>query len=275
MTIRDILVPLGPGIDGDPQLDAAGRLALSLDARVHAIFARPDAVMADASMSDMLAAAGIDVEVLDRKTTSALDSPAAVLFDRWRVANAPVLATWHDRIGPVVDMTVEAGRLSDLIVIGRPNHHDSITENMFTAAIYSTGRPTVVVPDRLTADPLDHVMVAWNGSLEAARAVAGALPLLEAARRVSIFTVRENPREPDHLAALLAHLASHGIEAERVVPSCRSAEIGPRLLETAAGGGASMIVMGAYTHHRVREAFLGGVTLHVLEHAEIPLVMAH
>ncbi len=101
------------------------------------------------------------------------------------------------------------------------------------------------------------------------------MPLLEAARRVSIFTVRENPAEPDHLAALIAHLASHGIEAERVAPSCRSAEIGPRLLETAAGGAASMIVMGAYTHHRVREAFLGGVTLHVLKHAEIPLLMAH
>lgn len=285
MSIRDIFVPLFQHIDFEPQFDAAARLASSLNAQVNVVFTRPDAIIAAASVPDMLVAAGIVVEAIEQEGKIAEDS-AMVQFEQWRVANglvgatktqasSHVGATWHERIGSAAKTVVDIGRVSDLIIIGRPDPYEVVTEEIFTAAIYSTGQPTMIVPDRLTGDPLDHVVIAWNGSLEAARAVDGAMPMLRIAKRVSIFTVPDNPKYLTHDLGLIEHLSHHGIHAECLHPMSRSNDIGKLLIETAADARASMIVMGAYTHHRVREAFLGGVTHQVLKSAEIPVVMMH
>jgi len=274
MSIRDIFVPLAPAIDFDPQLDAAARLASRLNAQVNVVFTRPDAVMTAANVPEMLAAAGVVVEVVEHESKLA-ETSAIIQFEEWRAANSLVGATWHERIGSITEAIIEVGRVSDLIVIGRSDPYEVVTEEMFTAAIYSTGRPTMIVPDRLVGDPLDHILIAWNGSLEAARAIAGAMPMLEAAGRVSIFTVPENPKALYHHLGLIDYLKHHDVHAEWVEPSFGSSDLGLRLMKTAANEKASMIVMGAYTHHRVREAFLGGVTQHVLKHTDIPILMMH
>lgn len=285
MTIRDIFVPLFQHIDFDPQFDATAHLASSLNAHVNVVFTRPDAVMAAASVPDMLVPAGIVMDAVEREGKIA-ESSAMARFERWRVANgligatrteasSNVDATWHERVGSVAKTIVDIGRVSDLIVIGSPGHYEHVTEEMFTAAIYSTGRPTMIVPDRLVGDPLEHVVIAWNGSLQAARAVAGAMPMLRIAKRVSIFTVPENPKELAHDLGLIDHLSHHGIRADCLHTGSPSGDVGELLLKTATDVSATMIVMGAYTHHRVREAFLGGVTLSILKYAEIPVVMMH
>jgi nucleotide-binding universal stress UspA family protein len=285
MTIRDIFVPLFQHVDGAPQLDAAARLASSLNAQINVVFTRPDAIIAAAAVPDMLVAAGVVVDAIEQEGKLA-EGSAMTQFKQWRIANglvgatkteasSHVGATWHERVGRVTKTITDVGRVSDLIVIGRPDPSEAATEEMFTAAIYSTGQPTMIVPDRTTSDPLDHVVIAWNGSLEAARAVDGAMPMLRIAKRVSIFTVPENPEKLTHQLGLIEHLSHHDIHAEYLPLGSSSGDIGKLLLESASNAGATMIVMGAYTHHRVREAFLGGVTHHVLKSAEIPVVMMH
>jgi nucleotide-binding universal stress UspA family protein len=284
MTIRDIFVPLTQAINFDPQFDAAARLAAKLNAQVNIVFTRPNAVMAAAGVPDMPAAAGVFGEAVEHESGLA-ETSAMTQFERWRTANGLVGATktqasshvgavWHERIGLVTDTIVEIGRVSDLIVIGRPDPYQLVTEEIFTASIYSTSSPTMIVPDRLADDdPLEHVLIAWNGSVEAARAVAGAMPMLEAAKRVSLFSMPQN-RKANH-PGLIAHLERHDIHAEWVHPNSWSSDIGLLLIKAVADEKASMIVMGAYTHHRMREALLGGVTHHVLKYCEVPVVMMH
>ncbi len=283
--MRDIFVPLFQQLDHGPQFDAAARLASRIGAQVNVVFIRPDSVMATASIPDMLAAAGVVLDAIENEDKIARRS-ALAQFEAWRIASgltgsvgrddgADAGATWHERIGSVTRTVTEIGRLSDLIVIAPPDPFAVITDEVFTAAIYATGRPTLIAPERIVDDPFEHVLIAWNGSLQAARAVDGAMPLLQKADRVSIFSVPVRPEELFHDLGLIDHLARHGISAECLRPDVETADVGTMLLETAAGEDATMIVMGAYTHNRVREAVLGGVTHHVLKHAKIPVLMMH
>lgn len=281
MTVRDIFVPLAPGVASDPQFEAAAHLAQSLNAHVNVVFIR-QAMVASANVSEMLVAAGVVVEAIEHETELA-ETSAITQFEHWRVANGLTgadqdrgcTAAWHERIGRVADTIAEIGRVSDLTIIRMPDPDEAMTDEIFTAAIYSTGHPTLIVPAQPTDNPLDHVLIAWNGSVEAARAVAGAMPMLEAARRVSVFSVPENPNTLYHHLGLIEHLGRHGVRAEWVEPSARSGDIGLRLARTASDVKATMIVMGAYTHRRVHEVLLGGVTQHMVKHAEIPVLMMH
>jgi nucleotide-binding universal stress UspA family protein len=282
MAIRDIFVPLAPGVCFDPQFDAAARLARSLDAHVNVVFTR-EAMMTAASVPEMLVAAGVVVEAIEHETELA-ETSAITSFEQWRIANdltgadengSRTVAIWHERIGTLANTIAEIGRVSDLVIIGRSYPDDAVTGEMFRAAISSTGCPTMIVPDRLADDLLAHVLIAWNGSIEAAHAVAGAMPMLEAAKRVSIFAVPENSKTLYHHLGLIEHLEHHGVHAEWVEPSSWSSDVGLQLAQTASHVKASMIVMGAYTHHRVTQVFLGGVTQHMLKHAEIPVMMMH
>lgn len=281
--MRDIFVPLFQEVDYGPQLDAAARLAPRLDAHVNVVYARPDAIMAAASAPDMLVAAGVVLRSIEEDEKIAQHS-AIAQFEQWRIANrftdsgetgSNVGATWHERIGSVPKTIAQVGRLSDLIVISRPEAYEVITDDAFTAALFDTGRPTLIAPTRIVDDPLEHVMVAWNGSLQAARAIDGAMPMLRIANRVSIFSVPARPDDLQHDLGLVEHLARHGILAVCLNPEGDTGDIGALLLQTAADEGVTMIVMGAYTHNRLREAILGGVTHHVLMNAEIPVLMMH
>lgn len=283
--MRDIFVPLFQQTDHCPQLDAAARLASRLGAQVNVVLIRSDAVMAAARVPDMLAAAGVILNAIENDDKIARQS-ALAQFEKWRIANGltgsvgrddgiDAGATWHERVGPVARTVTEVGRLSDLIVIAPPDPYAVMTDDVFTAAIYASGRPTLIAPERIVDDPLEHILIAWNGSLQAARAVDGAMPLLKKAARVSIFSVPVLPEELFHDLGLIDHLARHGISAECLRPDMETNDVGTLLLETAAEEDATLIVMGAYTHSRVREAVLGGVTQSVLKHAKIPVLMMH
>ena len=272
MTIRDVLVPLAPGIEFEPQFDAAAQLAQALDANISIVFTR-DAMVSAASVPEMLVAAGVFVEAIERETELA-ETSAITRFEQWRAINN-LAAVWHERTGGVADTIAEVGRASDLVVIGRPDADRTVTDEIFRAAIYSTGHPALIVPDRLTGKLLDHVLIAWNGSVEAARAVAGAMTMLEAANRVSIFAVQETSKALHHHLGLIEHLEHHGVHAECVESGSCSSHIGQQLAATANQEKVTMIVMGAYTHHRVQQVFLGGVTRHMANHAEIPVLMMH
>jgi nucleotide-binding universal stress UspA family protein len=101
------------------------------------------------------------------------------------------------------------------------------------------------------------------------------MPLLRSARRVTIFTALEYGCEAVDLDDLAASLRDRGIHTPEVVFPTNKHATGAALLAAAETHGASLIVMGAYTHSRVRQAFLGGATKHLLAHAPVPLLMSH
>lgn len=183
------------------------------------------------------------------------------------------------------------GRAADLVVVGQadPDHAQPALLADFPAyVVIHSGRPVLVLPfgqGRDAAFAPREVLVSWDASREAARALQLALPLLAQAASVhiAVFDNRSAPRTVADATAAdpVAFLARHGIAADLAIypveqrRAHRRHETGDALLQLAAARGASLLVMGAYGHSRFRETILGGATRTVLEGMTLPVLMAH
>jgi len=172
-------------------------------------------------------------------------------------------------------------RFSDLVVLPRPygegRSHDfeAITE----AAMFDGDAPVLIQPDGMDwPDQVRTVLVGWNESMEALRAIRAALPLLQRAENVNITIVdppQHGPERSDPGGALSQMLSRHGVRPEVSVLSKTLPRICDVLTRHAGDIGADLVVMGAYGHSRFRESILGGATRNMLELAEVPVLMAH
>ena len=169
-----------------------------------------------------------------------------------------------------------AGRVYDITVLGKPGQggHDP-RQSTFEAALFESGRPVLIVPQRVPEVLGETVLIAWNRSSETARTVGFAMPLLQQARRVIVMTI-EVPSVPGPSgAALTRSLRRCGIEAESLPVELRAANEGPAILKKAAEVGADLVIKGGYTQSRLRQMIFGGATSHILAHADVPVFMAH
>jgi nucleotide-binding universal stress UspA family protein len=166
------------------------------------------------------------------------------------------------------------GRLADVIVMPHPALTDTDESASLDAALWGTGRPLIVAPAETKQGFGSKVAVAWDGSRESALAVSAALPLLKAAKEVTVITARESDDEADP-STLARYLAGHGIEAKTWAYTPAGESIAEGLLAQAAKAGADCLAMGAYGHSRLRERILGGATEGALRHAKIPVLMMH
>jgi nucleotide-binding universal stress UspA family protein len=282
--IRTILVPLATELPNEALLDAALIAAKRLDAHIRALFVQPDPATAFAYVPDVILAAGVSREVIEREMRE-MATAEKDHFIAWRNRNNlpegggvrvdSCFATWSEQSGEIEAVVARFGRLSDVIVVQRPRPGSIHAQLCFDAAVFESGRPTLVVSDKSPLDITDHVIIAWNGSLEASRAVLGAMPLLHLADRVSIFAAPQYDEEGADPADLAESLSWHGVRAHRIIAPKDAHSTGAALLSAAAEQQATLIVMGAYTHSRLRQSFLGGVTKHLLAHSPISLLMTH
>lgn len=175
-------------------------------------------------------------------------------------------------------------RYADLTVLGQVNPYvqpEGIGRDaVVVTTVMSSGRPILVVPFAGDFSSVgDRVLVAWNASREAARAVNDALPVLETASMVTVLAV--NPRHGigghgDVPAADIAlHLARHGVRAEAAHTVANDIPEGEALLSYAADISADLIVAGAYGHSRAREVVFGGVTRTLLAEMTVPVFLSH
>ncbi|MEE7490802.1 universal stress protein UspA [Methylobacterium oryzae] len=169
-------------------------------------------------------------------------------------------------------------RMHDLVVVEQPSRRrdrpaDAYVEDILLGA----GRPTLVVPTGwIEPARLDAVTVAWDGSAAAARALGDALPLLKRARRVGIVTVQTEAVAGvgEGGDRLVRHLARHGVEADYRTTFSSVTVVGHLIAEVAQAG-SDLLVMGAYGHSRLREAFLGGASRDALRQSGVPVLMSH
>ena len=183
---------------------------------------------------------------------------------------------------PTVDAVVHHGRASDLIVLGQPDRAataDTVTHDLAQQVMLQAGRPVLVVPYAGSFDDVGkHVVVAWDGSREAAVAMREALPLLGKAARVTLASFRaaddDAADEGLHVPEMSAWLLRHGIKATAEQHATDIA-IADSLLSRASDLSTDLIVMGGYGHARFRELLLGGVTRDILAHMTVPVLMAH
>ena len=194
------------------------------------------------------------------------------LSAEWRVAAAGAESDpeLHARY---VDLTIlgqlDPGGGEAELIRPRPEH-----------VTLASGRPILVVPYAGHFEPVGRrVLIGWNATREATRAVNDAMPLLTAADVVTVLTIdaREGPDAHGELpgADISLHLARHGVKAtiERTVSAGIPA--GDVLLSRAADLGADLLVIGAYGHSRVRELLLGGATRSILRSMTLPVLMSH
>ena len=187
-----------------------------------------------------------------------------------------VTASWLEETDDPVDRLTFRARHRDLVVIGRPEEAEDLRTSLVGQLILATSRPVVVTPETLRRPASGVAFIGWKETRESARAVAAAMPLLTASRRVILATVKDGGEEPkaalDDLTRVLAWRAI-AAEAQLIDPAGRS--VAESLHATAVSAGADFLVVGAYGHSRVRDLVFGGVTQSLLEGASLPVLFAH
>jgi len=201
----------------------------------------------------------------------------------FRAVSATRKAEWrHAKGDPVRAMTLSA-RYADLLVLAQADPYnrefDDRSPSYSADVVLSSGRPVLFVPYAGRFGKLGgRILVAWNSSREAARAVSDALPFLEHAHRVEIVAFDpqkggDHGEAPGHDISL--YLSRHGVKAVAAEQSGTGLDVGAQILSRAADMEADMIVMGCYGHSRVRELALGGATRTLLESMTVPVLMSH
>jgi len=275
MTIRRIEVPIFDKQTVDSLLDAATTLASEFDAQIEARFIRPSATDA-ARFDDGYGFAGSSLmDQIERDGIAAAKS-AYDGYEAWCARNAshPQIH-WSVDEGPAGAVVAVRGCLADLILLQRPGAKEPAIDEPFAAAVMGAGKLAMVTDKRLPANFLDHALVAWNGSTESARAIGQAMGFLKRARKVSVFAAGEDGAEPANVQQLLSYLSAHGVQADAVFNSTVSGNIAKILIETMDREKVTLLVMGAYTHSRMRQMLFGGVTHSLLGTPGTPTLFAH
>lgn len=248
MAVNDLLVYADPTASSAERLDIAIRLAHRFEAYVIGV------VPEDAA-------------------------PVGERFEKI-LLNEALLGEWHMAIGLTEPFVTRWAHCADLVILGqRVSDHDT---GLYRPedVILSCSRPVLVVPyagrrpDRLG----ENVLVAWNGSREAGRAVQDALPLMSASSAVTVLLVDpEDDADIDLAEGVVAHLGRHGLNARTQVVrhDLGTIAVSDTILTQVAELDADLLVMGAYSHSRLREIILGGVTRDILRDMNLPVLMAH
>lgn len=288
MPLNTILVPVN-GTDADRSaLAAAFGIGRNFDAHVDALFVKldpRDAVpmlgegMSGAMVEEIMRAAEAEVGhglVLARGNfEEALRASGCELGDVRPAAPRPT-ARWMEAMGRIEDVVPVEGRLADLVVFARPQgRDDGQALTTIETTLLGSGRPILLVSEEMPEEIGRSVAVAWNGNAEAARAVAGAMPFLLSADSVRVLTAETSVTEAAAGRRIAEYLAWHGINAEITIVHPGAEAVGKALMDQAAALECDLLVMGGYGHSRMREMILGGVTRYVLNHAGLPVLMAH
>jgi nucleotide-binding universal stress UspA family protein len=288
MMLKTLLVPLTGNAAEAAALRLAFRLAKAFDVHVDALLVKPNLRHAVPLLGAEVSATLID-EILTAAEEEAARTAAQAraAFDAEReaagapqadrpLADAAYSARWIEITGQPEERVPLAARLADLVVFGA-NARDpgARTYASLEATLVGSGRPLLLAPAQVPAEVGRTIAIAWNGSLQGARAVAGALPLLARAEQVHVLTAPTPATQTSRAQELVDYLAWQGIGASAVPVTVKGEPVGAALLRAASSVRADVLVTGGYGHSRLREMILGGVTRHLWGHAGLPVLMAH
>lgn len=277
MSITTILVHVDNGSANESRFGTAVALAKEFEAHLIAIFIIPTYTV------PVYAEVPIGADVIEAARQAMQQSAAHAQSKCENIANrSGVSFEWRVAEGNLINTLNEHARYCDLVVLGQsnPSDLDDMSTEVADHVVLEAGAPCLVVPYIGAKNSLpNNVLLAWNGSMESARAAKDALPLMQRAQRVEVLLVNPEQGEVDEGdipgADIGAYLARHGIKAETNCVHNKQISTGDVLLSQAADLSADLLVTGAYGHTRWRERILGGVTRHLLEHMTVPVLMSH
>jgi nucleotide-binding universal stress UspA family protein len=275
--IKDIVVNLSIGNAGGPASDYAVSVADALQAHLAGIAFIYDPIV------PMTGAGYMPAEVIE---TQQADNEAAAkaAVDRFselarRAAISAEPLTMSASLAGAGEQFGRIARRFDLAIVGQSEPETSTVDDIVAeTTLFESGRPMIMVPYIQKAQlKLDNVMVCWDGSRQAARAIGDAMPLLVKAGRVEIVIIANEKGKQDEIegADIGEHLARHDLKVEvNRIPS-GDVDVADVLLSHVADSGADFMVMGGYGHSRLREFVLGGVTRSIFRSMTVPVLLSH
>ena len=278
MALKDILVHIDNGSRCKERIESAISLALSHDAHLIGLYVLTHPHIPGYIRSE------IPEDALKMQVDGALAAArkAEALFNEIVERNA-VRAEWRCVEGDILPVLGLHARYADVAVVGQrdpegievPDDPDLPDQLVLTL-----GRPVLVIPHVGEYSTIGkRIMVAWDASRLATRAVNDALPFMADAKKVTVMAINPHGGEEGHgeipSADICLHLARHGINAEAQHIYADDMSVGDMLLSRCADEGIDLLVTGAYGHPRWRELVLGGVTRHLFKHMTLPVLMSH
>lgn len=274
--MRVILVPVADRPECARALNVAFDIGKRLGASVSGCHMRPHRY-SEVSLSN-----AFGDKAWRRKSTKKAPAAAKALYKRLaeqhgydvvRRGRAEPAALWSEKVGtPDVLMAIH-GPVSDLVVVSRPAKSGGVADMFLSAALLESTRPVLILPATTRRRVGKHVVIGWNQSAEVARTVTAAMPLLQAARSVTIVTSGAEDRAGPKSSHLTEYLKHWGIEAAHIEKPGKRIE--PELLEAYKEAGGDLLVAGAYSRSRWREKVFGGTTEYLLRKARVPVLMQH
>jgi nucleotide-binding universal stress UspA family protein len=276
--IKDIMVHLDGSPEDEIRLEHGQAIATAGRAHLIGIFTNllPDLTVA-MPMDGGAAAMQVLTELKDKALQDG-NATAKRLTERLAGLQVPSeLRRFDETFGALSARVVEQARCADLFIATRP-YGDAETNtwsDLVEAVLFGSGRAILLVPPgRHRQGPIQTVLVAWNGSREAARALHEGLTFIEQAGRTVVLVV-DPPPDTRPWLEVEAHLARHGVVAEVATAESQDCRIADVILDEARSVSADLIIMGGYGHTRLREHVFGGATRDMLSAADSPLLVAH
>jgi len=280
MSLKDILaIVLGSDVD-EPAIALAEHLADAFDASLSATFltALPDEPLA----YEPTVVAGVWAELLGRARSQA-DEERRRVEERLKRGGREVEFRTIEALGRDLGRVAAVhARYSDLAVLARPRDDagGDMRFETIEGVLYHAGRPVLVAPPGWQGPTFgDNIVIAWDASREATRALAEARTFLARCKRATVLTVDAKPKAFGHGEQpglnIAAHLARRGVNVEVRNADGAGRPIARVLLEETQALGGDLLVMGAYARSRLRELVFGGATRDVLAAADVPVLMAH
>jgi len=274
MSIKSI-VALADGDDLHSVLSAAVALTARLSGRLDVLHIKTDPYdMIPIGVEGLTG--GVIEEITDaaQKAIEERRIQAKAVYDRV-CASSGQSVHWKEVVGRSAQMLSIASRFADLLVLAQPVENSPATLfDAIDAAMFETGRPLVLIPSGVSSVIGNRVMIAWNGSTQAALAVTAALPLLHLAGQVDIVQLGDIGKDAP-AGELALYLSLHGIKTETHAIDLGLRDVGGALVDAAERFESDLIVMGAYGHSRFRERILGGATRDLLKNSPWPILMMH
>jgi nucleotide-binding universal stress UspA family protein len=275
--IKDLVVNLGGGGIPDVTADYAVSLAKTYGAHVVGVAFVYEPVIP----GSLLGGIPTDLIEVQREENAKTAKTAVASFEAAAKAAGVSAETrlLDASIAGASDLFGRIARRFDIAVVGQAQREQGVSEELLIeGALFGSGRPVIVVP-QIQSQPakLDNVMVCWDGSRPAARAIGDAIPLLEKAKAIEIVVVTGERDKSGEItgANMKRHLARHGINVDIKRIAVGNTDVQTAILAHAADGAADFIVMGGYGHSRLREFILGGVTRSILKSMAVPVLMSH
>jgi len=280
MPIKDILLPLvgEPGAAVNAAIEKCVAVAGDIGARITALAVEEDIlVRPKVLISSDLENAEVTEAVRSVSDAQGLLKAFNAAADRFGVRSEQRLSKF--KTADIPARLAVSARLTDMSLVP-VKRDDGQSEKIVERLIFESGRPILMCPVEFAsglAVAFDKVLIAWDHTAPAARAVADALPMLQAAANVHIITAtdQKTPEELKSGAALVSHLAEHGIKASFATAKIEGSSVGKVFEAYVNANAIDLLVMGAYRHSRLNEVVWGGATKTVIGRPPCWVMMSH